>query len=465
MIDTIADGDSIRRRFILEGNLWKLLVSASIPLVLYNTISQFFGVFDTLVASRLGADTVTTVAFISQIQSMLSAAGSGLAVGGGIIIARYFGAGDFAAARRNISTLVFLALGISVLLLLAILPFSVPILRLLGMPPELVASGTAYFMLESSLVVCIFLNTVYFAIEKALGNSRMIMYSTLLMLAVKLFFSYLFVYCMNGGILTLSAASLLSYGTITAIAIARMTGRGNAFGLSLRHADFSLSTLRPVFFLAIPVFFEKFLFSFGKVIVNSMSASYGSNVVGALGVSNRVGSISTTPPMGVSEAEASLVSQNLGNGDVKRALGIFKRAFAINMAIGVFFFILMSVFMDPVIGLFSGGDGEFAREIRTIYDYERYATILLAAAQSVMGLLYGFGYTRTAMVLNILRLFAYRIPPLWIMLNWTDLGSESVGIAMLVSNGLLGISATIVGILLVQKIRGSRLTAPLQSPD
>ncbi len=250
-----------------------------------------------------------------------------------------------------------------------------------------------------------------------------------------------------------------------------MTGKGNAFGLSLRHADFSSYTLRPVFILSVPVFFEKFLFSFGKVIVNSMSAAYGSNVVGALGVSNRVGSISTTPPMGVSEAEASLVSQNLGNGDVRRALGIFKRAFAINMAIGIFFFILMSACMDPVIGLFSGDDAEFARDIRTIYNYERYATILLAASQSVMGLLYGFGYTRTAMVLNILRLFAYRIPPLWIMQNWMDLGSESVGIAMLVSNGLfrppgyLGVKAPLPFILPVEARtpciwRGSRSGCP-----
>lgn len=457
MAYTLSEKESAKRIFILEGNLWKVLFTVALPLVLYNGISQFFGFFDALLASRISPGVVSTVAFVSQIQSMLSAIGAGLAIGGGIIIARYYGAGDLDRANRNINTLVFLALAIGLVILFSVIPFSVPFLRALRMPEDLIKTGTAYFMLETSMVVCIFLNTIYFAVEKAKGNTRVILYCTLLMLGIKFILTCLFVFVFHAGIIMLSVASLCAHTALTAIAFRNMTSAKNPFRLSLRFVDFSARTLKPLIVLSLPVFLEKFAFSFGKVIINSMSASYGSSVVGALGISNRIGGISTTPPIGFEEAEASLVSQNLGNGNVNRALGVFRRTFCINMIIGVFFFAVMSLLMEPTITLFSGGDRAFANEIRKIYNYERYATILLAASSSVMGLLYGFGLTRIAMILNITRLFVFRIPPLWIIQRWfTGMGSEGVGIAMMVSNGLVGVSATVVAVFLVRKIKSSR---------
>jgi Na+-driven multidrug efflux pump len=232
-----------------------------------------------------------------------------------------------------------------------------------------------------------------------------------------------------------------------------MTGKKNPFKLSIKYIDFSAKTLKPILVLSLPVFMEKFVFSFGKVIVNSMSAAYGSMVVGALGISNRVSAIATQPTVGVEEAESSIVSQNLGNNNIPRALGIFKRTFIINMGLGVLFFILRTIFKDDIIPLFAKNDLVFAAEIEKIYDYERSATILLAASSSVMGLLYGFGYTKISMILNLTRLFVYRIPPLWIMQNFTSIGSEGVGLAMMISNGLIGITAVIVSIFVVKKAR------------
>ena len=72
------------------------------------------------------------------------------------------------------------------------------------------------------------------------------------------------------------------------------------------------------------------MFNYGKVVVNSMAASYGSLAIGALGVSNRLGGLSTMPPIGFEDAEAALVAQNLGNGNERRALSIFKRVLALN---------------------------------------------------------------------------------------------------------------------------------------
>ena len=61
-----------------------------------------------------------------------------------------------------------------------------------------------------------------------------------------------------------------------------------------------------------------------------------------------------------------------------------------------------------------------------------------------MGLLYGFGKTRLTLFMNICRLFVFRIPVLWALQHFTDLGNYSVGIVMAVSNICCGILAALV---------------------
>ncbi|MBQ9281298.1 MAG: MATE family efflux transporter, partial [Treponema sp.] len=232
----------------------------------------------------------------------------------------------------------------------------------------------------------------------------------------------------------------------------------NPLRISIKKCSFRRTFISPLANLSIPIFLEKFIFAFGKVIVNSMCASMGSTVVGALGVSNRLGGFSTNPPTGFQEAESSLISQNLGNQNIKRALGIFYRTLLINMSIATFFFAIMLIFKDNIIMLFAKGDASFAAEIDAIYTYECWDSVLISINASVMGLLYGFGKTRVSMVLNLVRLFVYRIPPLFILLRFTNIGIPAVGIAMLVSNGMVGITSGIVAIIFIRKIKQGKAT-------
>jgi Na+-driven multidrug efflux pump len=319
------------------------------------------------------------------------------------------------------------------------------------MPEDLLSIGSIYFILETAMQVCIFINTVFFAIEKAKGNTKIILYYNFLVLSIKLILTVVFIYVFHGGILMLSAASFAAHTTLTCIALRSMTKKSNPFCLSFRRIDFSVKTIKPILLLSLPVFMERFAFSFGKVIVNSMCAFYGSTGVGALGVSNRISAVSIMPPNGVEEAESSLISQNLGNKNIRRAMGIFKRAFLINMGLGLLFFTPMIIFKGPIISLFSEGDPLFAVQIASIYSYECYGNIFLALSAAVMGLLYGFGYTKISMILNMARIFLFRIPPLWIMQNLTSIGSEGIGMVMLISNGMVGISSVVVGIILIRK--------------
>jgi Na+-driven multidrug efflux pump len=107
---------------------------------------------------------------------------------------------------------------------------------------------------------------------------------------------------------------------------------------------------------------------------------------------------------------------------------------------------------DLLINLFAKGNVDFAHEISKIYHYEIWGSIFLAAGTTVQGMLYGFGFTRLAMILNIIRLFGYRIPTLWYIQNMTSLGSEGVGLTMFISNALYGITTIITSFFVIRKL-------------
>lgn len=459
----LSEKESRRRYMILNGAPTKTIFYIALPLVFYNSLHQVFQLADTLIAANMSAGVVSTVSFIAQIETMLFAIGTGLSLGGSILISRSYGAGNMEKVREQISTLFFSAIAIGAFILSLSLPLAYPFLKLLRMPQDLIGQGTLYFMLAITAIIFQFINTIYLATEKSRGNTKIIMWCNMLVMTAKTVLNFCAILLMkkelvslDTAMLLLPAATIISQAFLTVISLVNLTSKNNPLRISIKKCAFKKDFIIPLANLSVPVFLEKFIFAFGKVIVNSMCASMGSTVVGALGVSNRLGGFSTNPPTGFQEAESSLISQNLGNQNLKRALGIFYRTLLINISIASLFLILMLIFKDNIINLFAKGDADFAAEINTIYTYECWDSVLISINASVMGLLYGFGKTRISMALNLIRLFIYRIPPLFLLLNFTNLGVSAVGIAMLVSNGLVGITSGIVALFFIKKVRKSQ---------
>ena len=344
-----------------------------------------------------------------------------------------------------------------------------PILRILRMPQELISGGTIYSDLCVVSVLLQFLNTIYFSVQKARGNTKIIMTGNFLVLSVKSFLNIvLIILIKNGkipqelGMYFLPISTIVAHSCLTTIALRDFFSKSNPFRISFKHCRFTRDFLSPLANLSIPVFLEKFAFAFGKAFVNSLSASFGTTVVGALGVSDRICGLSTNPITGFQEAESSLISNNIGNKNVERAIRIFYKTLVLTISFILVFFAVTGIFKQFIIHAFSKEDADFAVEISKIYVFERWDTILMAINTAVMGLLYGFGKTRVSMLINIVRLFVFRIPPLLIFLNvpaFKWLGSYSVGISMLISNGMGGIIAGIVAIFFIRKLKKDTIIA------
>ena len=444
------------RQYALTAPPLKVLLTVSLPLALYQALHQIFKVLDTLMASHIGADAVSAVAALSQITLMINALGSGLAVGGCIKISEAYGMGDYVLVRKRVATVYAMAVAVSAAVCLTLIPFAEGFLHLLHTPEELITAGAGYFRVEVLTLVVSFFNTVYIAIERSRGHARKILLLNLCVILVKLALSALFVYVLHGGLILIAAATLISQCLIFIYAMVSMPRDEGAFRFSRSCISLKKRTLLPIVNLSLPVSHEKILFAGGKVIVNAMSGIYGSLTVGALGISNNIGGLTTSWHVGFTDGTAPLISQNRGAGKYRRTLHLYFWLMAVNVAVGVLGLGLVSLTLPWLARIFAMSkdtyNPAFHQMIVDIHRWEMLGYITLGVNSATVALLLGYGYSRLTMLLNAARVFLFRVPVLWAFQRFTTLDYEAVGLTMMISNVATGLSAVAIAIPVVWRI-------------
>ena len=444
------------RQFALNGPPLWVILSTCAPLALFQSLQSIFTILDALMASYIGSDAVSAVAALSQITLMVTALGTGLSVGGSIKIAEAYGRGDDEAVSRRVSTVYFMAVLVSLAVALTLIPFAEGFLRLLQTPEDLIAVGVGYFRIEILTLVIKFFNTVYIAIARSRGRAKQILALNMAVILVKLGLSAFFVYVLHSGVMMIAVATLISQLLMLLIALASMARDDGAFRFARKNIHLKRETVAPVLNMSYPVTAEKMLFAAGKVIVNAMSGLYGGLTVGALGISNNIGGLTTSWHMGFTDGAAPLISQNRGAGKHRRNLQLYAWLVAVDVAIGVIGLLVVSRVLPWLAAVFAQSknsyDQTFCDMIVDIHKWEMLGYITLGVNSATIALLLGYGFSKRTMVLNAARVFVFRVPVLWVFQNCTNIGAEAVGMTMMISNVCTGLSAIVFAIPAVRHI-------------
>ena len=85
--------NSQNKNLLTEGSIWKKLMGFAFPLFLGNLFQQLYNTADSLIVGNfLGSDALAAVSSSGSLTFLLVGFFQGLAMGAGVIIARYFGA-------------------------------------------------------------------------------------------------------------------------------------------------------------------------------------------------------------------------------------------------------------------------------------------------------------------------------------------------------------------------------------
>jgi putative MATE family efflux protein len=466
---SISEKELKRREFILHGNLWKVVFIIALPLFFYSLFNYAYSIIDTIMCSGLSKEALNAVGALNQANNMISAIGTGLGAGGSILIAREIGKGDYQKAKRWSNTVFFYVFIIAALTISIVLPLTTPLLRLLNIAEESIEIGSRYFMVSVCSSAVVMINTIYMGVEKAHGSTLPITLLNVGVVVIKVILNVIFIYALQlKDMMFVSLATLIANSSLTVFILIRLFFTNYIFRFDFRDISFKGNSLKRVTFISFPIFLGKFIFSLGKVVINGFAKEFGSDVVGALGVSNNMGGAVTNPLSSIEDSTSSIISQNLGAKQIDRAIKTFYVGLAYNLSLAIIGVVLVTIFDKPITMFFArSADNveEYASYISQVFFYEKMGIITLAINSSVLGFLYGFGKTRIASLINIARVFVFRIPSFLICnallangVQFPGVGKENpgfmvAGISMGASNIAIGLVAIVVIIVEISRLK------------
>src|SRR5690606_18342523 len=358
MTEKLSIQDEKKRSLILNGNLWKILITLSLPLAIYEAFNYLYAFIDLWLVSGLDTNYVTSVIFIDEIRLAMTAVGGANTSSGSVIVARHYAANELKKARQNAGQSVILILFVSSIVISIMILLGKEILLLFGANQYIIDSGLPYYQIQMLTTGLVAFNAAFVGLEKAKGNTKIILYANLGVMFMKLALSYVWVMYLGGGLLELSLSSMIAQGVLMMIGIYLLTRRSNPIRVSLNDLKPNIALIKPMVILAFPIFLGKFLFNMGKVFINGIALLYHTYVVAALGLRSTIFGLFASVANVFHETEMAIVSQNLGVNNQKRAIKSFYISLIYALVVSLIGFIICGLNLDFIINLLGNFDLE-----------------------------------------------------------------------------------------------------------
>lgn len=452
-----------RRRYqILNGNMLSTILMICIPLAIYAFFNSLYNLIDQIMANNISSKAVSNIAVISQLKNALNAFGTGLAGGGAVVVARYYGGSKLEEAKKASANMLTICLIMSAIIILLLMPLAYPILKI-AQTPEINDSVILYFDLCMVEMVFTAVNSIFMGLEKIKGNSKKLLLLNVMMLIIKLIFNVLFIYVIKvDSIHYLEIASIIGQLSLFAISVSVMFSKKNMLQIKFSNMLPKKIYIVPIIKLSIPIFLGKFVMNIGKTIVNALCGAFYSEatdglITGALGISNNLTGLVTSTTGVFEEGQSTVVSQNIGNKNLRRTIKAFKASALCVLVIATVGFILVSfVFLNPLTDLFvsakNSKDGAHLAElVKQIYFYDCWSIPGLGITSILLGLLYGYGQTFLSSILNFSRI-GIRILSL-IVCHAVGMDYTAAGLSMGISNILIAVMALIFLIIFMIRLK------------
>lgn len=427
--------NSIRDR-ILGGNVRRVLLSLSLPVILANAIQTIYGVVDMFWVSRL-ADGDLAVAAINLVGPVINTAmafGIGMNVAGTSLISQYIGLGSEKEAKRVAGQLVSFSVLFSLVLAVVGSLCGRQLLVLLGAEGVVLEHGWTYLNIILLGAPTMFVFFAFQSIKQGQGDTVTPMILAGASVVLNIVLDPLFMFTFKMGVAGAAWATVAARALCTIAGVYLLFNTGNGLRLVKRDLRFS-SIINKILKIGLPAGFGQSVTGLGFMIMNAFVLSFGDYTIAAFGIGNQINSMILMPAMGFGSALAAVVGQNLGAGKPERAVKAVKESILLSVVIMSVGGAAMYFIAPSIIGIFS--DHPVILE-QGVY-YLRLITLsipLMGIFQSLVGCFQGAGHTVMAMFVTTGRLWALRIPLILLLKNYTALAEKSVWYAMVGSNFL-----------------------------
>ena len=395
-------------RKLTEGKPWKVLVSFAAPIFLSQLFQQLYNTADSwIVGNFLGKEALAAVNSSGSLIFLLISFFVGASMGAGVVISRYFGAGDQERVSRAVHTNAVFSLICGVVLSVFGVIMTPQILHWMGVPDDVLPRSTEYLRYYFLGSVPVVMYNSMKGVMNAVGDSRRPLYYLIVSSLLNIVLDLLFVGAFGFGVKGAAIATVLSQTVSALLCLRQLTRKGTVYQLEWKKLRIDLQSLKEIVKYGLPTGVQNSVIGFANVLVQTHINSFGALAMAACGAYSRIEGFVFLPIMSVSMALTSYIGQNLGAKEYERAKQ------------GARFGILTSITMAEIVGIvlfFFGGffistfiqdaDPEAVAEIIAIgakqCRLEALFFFLLAFSHSIAGICRGAGKAIVPMLIMLI---------------------------------------------------------------
>ena len=353
------------------------------------------------------------------------------------IIGHHLGRGKKEEVASDFYQFIYLALGLSVVLLGLVLFLAPPVLKHIGLEAPVAAVAVRYLWFLSIGIIPLLLFSVIRSLLDSLGLTKLSMYLMLLLLPLNSGFNYLLIYGAFGvpelGGAGSGLGTSLAYWVLLGISVLVLFKQEKLKALHLeKRIPLNMDKIKEGVRLGLPiggtVFAEVAIFS----VVGLIMAKFSSLIIASHQSAMNFSTLMYAFPMSISSAMAIVVSYEVGAkrfDDAKTYISLGRWTALIFAGFTLSF---LYIFRGNVASLY-GNDPEFIDLTARFLTYSLFFQLADTFAAPLQGILRGYKDTVIPFYLGLLGYWCVAIPVAMLFDSLTDFGAYSYWIGLIIS--------------------------------
>lgn len=387
----------------------------AIPIALQALLNNVLNFVDTLMIGRLGEQEIAAVGLANKVFFVFSLLVFGICSGSGILSSQYWGKREIGGIRRVQGLSLMLGLAGSILFVLPSIFCPKFVMSIFTNSPGTIEIGAKYLLLVALSYPMTAVTNIYIATLRSVNQVKIPVIISLVSICVNVCANYVLIFGHLGfpamGVEGAAIGTLIArIVECSAILIIVYTRKGPAAAKISEMASLGKEFVGKYFGVVTPVILNEFMWGLGVTLYSLVYGRMGDAAVAAITVTQNIEQILQVVFMGIANAAAIILGNEMGGGhlkDAKRHAGNFIfLAFilsAVMMIIGVFV-------RHPVISLFNVSEGAAASINLCLLVFIGYLPFKVFNLVNIVGILRSGGDTRAALFLDCTGVWCIGLP-------------------------------------------------------
>jgi len=419
------------------------MVHLAWPVMLTAAMQAIHNLIDAFWLGRLGTEAVAAPGMTWPILFFFMSFAGGFQAAGATFVAQHFGAGNRAGAEESAGQILAFLSFVSAILGAVGFLLAPTMLRLVGAPEEIYPLALTYLRIECAGLPIMFVANAFGGLMLGLGNTRLAMYLNVSSLLLNAVINPLFIFGWGPipawGVAGAAGATILSRTLVAAVGLGLLFSGRAGIQIHLKNLRLRLARILPILRVGLPNVLDQAGTSLGFVVMMGLVSGFGTAVVAAYTVGNRIINLVNVISWGAGSALVAMVGQNLGADQTDRAGTIARQGIAatfLSLA-GLYFVTLL--LRRPLFGLFVA-DPEVIRQGSWYIAVFGTSIPFFGLFDGSAATFRGSGHTVPPMVMALVRLWVLRVFLAWALAYPLGFGTTGMWSGMALSNFLGGLA-------------------------